>query len=393
MTDKKTILILTDYYTPGFKAGGPIRSIEGFVHAFAEDYNIKIITTDRDINDKKPYENITPNNWQEKGPAKIFYLKKNYAEYYNLLRTIQKCSYDLVYINSFFSVKMSIFPIVFRALNLIPRTSLIIAPRGEFSPEAIKIRMLRKSFYIKIFENLKTKNDIFWQASTIYEKIDIIKVMKSLDKNRVFIAGNLSKATNKISNTERLEYLNDQNQKLRLVFLSRISVKKNLDFALRVLSGIDLDVEFDVYGPIEDQPYWGKCLKIIEKMPKNVNVKYCGTVSPENVVSKLMQYDLFFFPTRGENYGHVIEEAIHAGLPILISDQTPWKDLEQKGIGCEKELSNMEDFIKYIKYFKDLSPEKRAKLKTNVSNHSKKIGNKKDIIYSNKLMIMSALGE
>jgi glycosyltransferase involved in cell wall biosynthesis len=391
MTVKKTILVLTAYFAPGFKAGGPIRSIEGFADVFSNDYNIKIVTNDRDLNDEYPYKNIDPNSWQNYGNAKVFYLTKNFNKYYNLFQILSKNNYDIIYLNSFFCFQMSIFPIMLHALKLIPRKSLILAPRGEFSPEALKIKSVRKKIYIKIFECIKSANNIFWQASTQYEKMDILNNFPKLEKNNVFVAGNLSKSLSIKTLSQRSGVTKNEVDNLRLVFLSRISVKKNLDYALNILSSIDFNAEFDIYGPIEDKSYWQKCLKIIKIMPDNIKVKYCGSLSHERVISTLMQYDLFFFPTRGENYGHVIEEALHAGLPILISDQTPWQNLETIGIGCDIALEDRKSFTNYLKKYHQLSVEEKNRIKQDVSFYSNKIRNKENIVSSNRLMIETAL--
>src|SRR5690606_22656373 len=44
---------------------------------------------------------------------------------------------------------------------------------------------------------------------------------------------------------------------------------------------------------------------------------------------------LFLFPTLGENFGHVILEALTAGCPVLISDRTPWRNLKQMEVGWD----------------------------------------------------------
>jgi glycosyltransferase involved in cell wall biosynthesis len=58
---------------------------------------------------------------------------------------------------------------------------------------------------------------------------------------------------------------------------------------------------------------------------------------------------LFFFPTKGENYGHVIAEALEAGCPVLISDQTPWSDVGDFDAGWSFSLDNKEGFLDAIK--------------------------------------------
>src|SRR5690606_1094671 len=117
-------------------------------------------------------------------------------------------------------------------------------------------------------------------------------------------------------------------------FLSRLSRKKNLDFAIKVLSCVRRDVHFHVYGPTpraEDVDYLSRCEELARNLPANVQYQYCGDVKNENVVRVLAGYDLFCLPTWGGNYGHVIREALTAGLAVVISDRTPWRGLEQLG--------------------------------------------------------------
>lgn len=386
-SSKKTILILVGHYIPAFKAGGVIRSIEGFVDAFSEDYNIKIVTRDRDLNDEKPFDNIQLNSWVKVGNAKIFYIKKSVFNCMNIYKILRQTDYDLVYINSFFCRLMSMFPIILRALHLAPCKPMVLAPRGEFSPGALKIKYLRKKTYIKIFGKLYMKSNIYWQASSHYEKMDIIHVFNKITRERIFVAGDLSKNSTIVDKRTTFQSSLREKRDLRLVFLSRISEKKNLDYALNILKKLKIGVQFDIYGPIEDQIYWQKCLELINKMPKNINVRYCGSISHDEVISTIQQYDIFFFPTLGENYGHVLEESIHAGVPILVSDQTPWRELEIKGIGCDISLSENHKFIDFINNYNELTYEKKKEIKENVIRHSIKILNNKELIEANKKMI------
>ena len=56
--NKKTILCFVNYYIPGYKAGGPIRSIANIVETFGDKFDIKIICANHDDLDIKPYKNI-----------------------------------------------------------------------------------------------------------------------------------------------------------------------------------------------------------------------------------------------------------------------------------------------------------------------------------------------
>ncbi len=99
---------------------------------------------------------------------------------------------------------------------------------------------------------------------------------------------------------------------------------KNLDGLLEMLRGVHALVNLDIFGPIEDEDYWRKCEKIVSALPDNIKVKYRGSITPDEVSSTFARYDLFIFPTQGENFGHVIFEALRAGTPVLLSDRTPW---------------------------------------------------------------------
>jgi glycosyltransferase involved in cell wall biosynthesis len=53
---------------------------------------------------------------------------------------------------------------------------------------------------------------------------------------------------------------------------------------------------------------------------------------PDDVPGTFAQYDLFAFPSRGENFGHVVLESLSVGTPVLVSDRTPWKGGESDAL-------------------------------------------------------------
>lgn len=150
---------------------------------------------------------------------------------------------------------------------------------------------------------------------------------------------------------------------LRAVFLSRISPKKNLLGALEMVKQLSIPLTFDIYGVIEDREYWRRCEDEIAELPEHINAGFQRTLLPEEVEEVLAQYDFFFFPTLGENYGHVIREALSAGLPTLISDQTPWCDLAERNAGAALPLHDSQAFVAWIEAFAKLGPEQRQEMR------------------------------
>ena len=92
------------------------------------------------------------------------------------------------------------------------------------------------------------------------------------------------------------------------------------------------------YGRIVDNSYWDRCKKSLEKLPKNIKASFLGELKKDEVTVTFSKYDLFFFPTGGENYGHVIAESLSVGTPVLISKNTPWFNLESQHLGWDIDL-------------------------------------------------------
>jgi glycosyltransferase involved in cell wall biosynthesis len=53
-------------------------------------------------------------------------------------------------------------------------------------------------------------------------------------------------------------------------------------------------------------------------------------------------------PTRNENFGYVILEALLAGCPVILSDQTPWRDLDAKQAGWVVPLGDEAGFVRAL---------------------------------------------
>jgi glycosyltransferase involved in cell wall biosynthesis len=261
---------------------------------------------------------------------------------------LSSINYDVLYLNSFFNPVFTIKPLILRRLKLIPNKPVVLAPRGEFSQGALNIKNLKKDNYIRLAKLSGLYSGIHWQASSEYEHNDIKKAMGVKDKD-ITIAPNLPPAVHEKNFPKKNKVLG----KLDIIFLSRIDRKKNLDGALKILSSIEIEGEiiFDIYGPITNQPYWDECKALMHYLPSNIKAEYKGVVPNEQVRKLFSQYDLFFFPTHGENFGHVILESLLAGTPVLISDQTPWKRLEENYAGFEFSLDSKSSFIKKITHF------------------------------------------
>jgi glycosyltransferase involved in cell wall biosynthesis len=146
---------------------------------------------------------------------------------------------------------------------------------------------------------------------------------------------------------------------------------KNLKYALQVLTEVTRPVRFSIYGPKEGEKYWIECERLMAALPNHVRAIYCGVVEHSRIVETFAEHDLFFFPTRGENFGHVIHEALRAGTPVLVSDQTPWTDLENNGIGVALPLAEPGRFARAIDDAADWDDKKRAVIRFGAQRYAR----------------------
>lgn len=343
---RPVVLVFLRCYLPGYKSGGPVRTIANLVEALGDELDFRIVTCDRDATDTRPYPQIdAASGWQRIGKAKVLYLAPRQRGLSRIARILRETPHETLYLNSFFDPDFTVKPLLARRFGRAPKSRCVVAPRGEFAQGALALKPARKKAFLALVGAFGLYRDLEWQASTASEATDIRRTLGPLACN-VRIATNLPEIAAPRTTLARPALTRPilASDPLRVVFLSRISPMKNLDFALEVLRRVRMPVRFDIYGPVRDEVYWARCKRLIRKLPRHVQASHHGSVEHERVRSVLAGYDLFFLPTLGENYGHAILEAFTAGVPVLISDATPWRDLEEIGIGWDLPLGNADLF-------------------------------------------------
>jgi glycosyltransferase involved in cell wall biosynthesis len=322
------VLIINPYYVPGFKSGGPQRTVENIVDVFGSKNEIYILTQDHDFGSEEHYRGIINNKWTQVGNAKVMYVTEKQFKWNAIKQAYFR--FDIIYSCGLFE-QNSI------ALLFIHRISykkygkdkkIYVAPMGVFSSGAYNnASHKKKSLFIKTYKALGAFKNIIWSFTTESEVKEAEKILGYKLKNTDYIiAEDLPRKVDFDFYRKRAEKYRKDSGKLNLVFISRISPIKNLTYALKILnSKYDGEISYDIYGIREDKNYWEECIALIKALPKNVHAKYCGELKPNQVLDIFSKYDAFLFPTRGENFGHVIYESMATGCFPIISDQTPWR--------------------------------------------------------------------
>ena len=340
---KKKILVFIDWFLPGYRAGGPIQSCANLIEHLKDDVEFSIVTRNKDMGESVPYIGIAGNEWIiDSSGTRIFYFSDTFLSFKNIKKVLLTEEYDVVYLNSFFSLYFTIFPlIVLKLFN--SSKKIVLATRGMLGEGALSIKPLKKYLFIFLSKIFGLYSKVMWHATSGLEKKEIEKIFGASAKTTV--ATNLPKK-------EVITYVEKKKEhnSLSLVFLSRISKKKNLSAVLDYLLNVNIrgNITFHVYGPIEDALYWEHCLAKVKLLPRNIKFFYQGIVNPLQINSIFRQYHFLILPTLHENYGHVIFESLSAGCPVIISNTTPWLRLEEKKVGWDIPLTDNEQFAAVI---------------------------------------------
>ena len=67
-----------------------------------------------------------------------------------------------------------------------------------------------------------------------------------------------------------------------------------------------------------------------------------------DALHQLSESHFFVLPTLNENFGYVFIEALAAGCPLLVSENTVWKDIEQRGVGWQIPLKRTDLWVDQI---------------------------------------------
>ncbi len=354
----RKILILTGRYLPGFKDGGPVKSIKNLVDVFGDAYEINIVCLDRDHGDDKPYDGVNVGAYNRVGKANVYYASQK--EYTLGLIKGLAADVDIVYscgpYNSY-----AIYAMILKLFGQM-KCPLFVAPMGSFSPNAYAIKGRKKQLFVKVMKTLKLFDKVVWSVTSQREEEELKAVLGNGVKT--VIAADLPAQ-------RELVHTRVKDNSLKVIFLSRISRKKNLLAAARIMQKVskDYSFEFHIYGNMEDEEYYNECLTVLNALPDHVSWKYMGAVLTDDTDRIWPEYDVFLFPTLGENYGHVIEEAMSAGVIPVISDQTPWMDIYANHAGYTFALHDEESFVKTLNDLAAQSGEGMRELSENTQRY------------------------
>lgn len=388
---KPRVLVLSEYYLPAYRAGGTVRSVSNLVTQLADEFQWFVVTRDRDLGSREPFPGVEVGAWTRVGSAAVLYASPDMLRSGRMLGLIRETPHDILYLNSFFSPHFSVLPQWSRRLGLAPKKPLLLAPRGELSAGALALKSRKKRLYLTLAWLAGAYRDTVWHASAQLEADQIVDAL-GVAPDSVRVARNLGLHAPVQPHPTSPDQAPPCRRTLRVCYLARLTRNKNLRYALEAVLQVGCELEFTVYGPREDPSYWAECEELIGRLPHHVRVKFEGPIPHEHVIERLSGHDLFFLPSAGENFGHVLVEAWLSGLPVLISDRTPWRELASKGIGWDLSLDDPARFARVIEDVARWPAERIAEVRRRCVAHGMSVARDDDAITANRQLLWSMVG-
>lgn len=260
---KPKFLIFTDYFYPSFTGGGPTTSIINLLNNQKDNFRFIVITRSEDLTIDLNSLIIFPNKPTRNFGSIIIYVKgSGLLLILRIFYLINRLKFDSVYFNSFFSKYFTIFPFLFiRLFKNNNNLKILISPRGELFNSALSnSKLLIKNLYILFFSLFLNNKKLKFHATSNQEFYSINNILNVRFEN-IFVVPNIP--ANPLNLPLSDNYLLNSD-KLKLIYLSRITPIKNLSFIFECLSNVTQNVVFDIYGPIEDIDYYNYCLRLVK---------------------------------------------------------------------------------------------------------------------------------
>jgi glycosyltransferase involved in cell wall biosynthesis len=206
-------------------------------------------------------------------------------------------------------------------------------PHGSFEGLRMRHGWLRKMIWSNLFErrNLAQANAVHTEG----EK-DASDVFNFQPRANIFVlpcgSKPLPSAITEVDFEKSYPLLF---RKRYLLYLGRLDYHKGLDTLIPVFAEVVSGKE-DFTLAIVGIDYNGTRVKL-ERLAKKYNsarIEFYDAVFDPRIKRALFENAMaFILPSKSENFGITVIEALLCGCPVLVSKETAWADLEQQGAG------------------------------------------------------------
>jgi glycosyltransferase involved in cell wall biosynthesis len=190
----------------------------------------------------------------------------------------------------------------------------IIRPHGSLNIRDRRHHSIRKKVYELLIENKTLRNAAGLHCTSVSETMQLPAKIRG----RAFTIPH--------GVDERILALPRVNERPisgMILFLGRITAKKGLDVLLMAVSELRLrgvSARLTVAGGGEGS-YERQMMSLANQLGLSDDVNFIGHVDQETRATLLVNHDIFVLPSRDENFGMAVTEALAAGLPVVVTPE------------------------------------------------------------------------
>ena len=356
------IFITIPWFTPAYRAGGPVQSILNLVSNFNAGAEFRIFCGNKDLNGEI-LTGIETDKWTVfNDHTQVWYASEEVSKM--LTEQAEKLKPEVLFITGIFSWHYNIVPLLFCKAPL-----KILSARGMLHAGALAQKKIKKKVFLTALKLAGIGRKVVFHATNEAELGFIKATFGSATK--VAVAQNYGRKVTAFDPPEK------QPGMLKLITIAIISPMKNYLKVLEALAKNPEDIEYDIYGPVKDTAYWELCKEQIKTLPNNITVRYHGETEPYTIDKLLSENHVFIMPSESENFGHSIYEALSAGKPVITGKTTPWNELLTAKAGINV-YNDAEEISKAVSLFARMDNEEYKLFSAGAKNYIEQHTNEKE---------------
>ena len=334
---KKRVLILYDHFYPAYKAGGPVQSLVNLIRQMHQQLDFFVVCKPHEMNESEVFPGIKVNEWNNwEQIAKVMYWNYKGASQNSLQELYKEVRPDIIFINGLFSLHFNLLPLR-AAISFSSKykdCKVVLSARGMLHPGALSQKKFKKKIFLIFFKLFGWQHKVQWHATDEQELKFIQQQFGEL--TNIKVAGNFPNLLTQTKAPDKREH------ELIMGTVALISPMKNHLQVLTALQSVQAKIVWHIYGPVKEETYWQQCKQLIQQLPSNIEVHYHGELPPAERSKTMEEFQLFIMPSKSENFGHAILEALSAGKPVITTSTTPFKHLQQVNAGYTVAVDQLE---------------------------------------------------
>jgi glycosyltransferase involved in cell wall biosynthesis len=314
---------------------GPATAIRNLIDNMSGEYDFHVLTLNHEFSSGRRLF-AEEYHCEIVGSAVIEYVPRGWRSLRMLLRRL-KGNFDIVDIQCAFDPRLSIPALLLCWLGVANGSRVFHTPHGIFMDVIMSANSFKKRLFCRLTDVIGLYRGVVHLAGSPGEENDIRRNHRRAQNVRMVSQFVKSAAHFRVVRQKPTGTLN-------IAFVGRVTVQKNLAFAIEALRQLSVPSTLDIFGELGNDAYARRCVEMIEAGVGRCKVTFRGNVAKQDLFGQLSRYDILLHPTLGENFGHAIVEALTVGLPVLISDKSPWTDVAKQNAGWSLPLSQPSAF-------------------------------------------------